>query len=199
MKTDIRIGHKWNHYQRLYNLHFEQRRSIVEIGVDKGASLISHLENGFEKVYGIDVNHCEPLPFIKTFQGDASNKKFMADFLESLGTAPLDAVIDDGSHRPYHQYQTFKILFPRISIGGVYCIEDLHVADKPPHWRLWCKLGLPSVPKLLRELYNQQHRWHSIPETEIRSMPFEIHMYPNILFIKKVSTLIFVEETRAYV
>jgi hypothetical protein len=38
----------------------------------------------------------------------------------------LDVIIDDGSHHPDSQIETFTYGFSHLHIGGLYFIEDLH-------------------------------------------------------------------------
>lgn len=41
------------------------------------------------------------------------------------GLRPWTVVIDDGSHKPMHQLETFLEIFPRLLPGGVYIVEDI--------------------------------------------------------------------------
>ncbi len=43
----------------------------------------------------------------------------------------LDIVLDDGSHVASHQRTSFSTLFPLLSEGGLYIIEDMHKAYWP--------------------------------------------------------------------
>jgi demethylmacrocin O-methyltransferase len=42
-------------------------------------------------------------------------------------------VIDDGSHRPEHIRETFRLLFPLLDDDGVYAIEDTQTS----YWPFW--------------------------------------------------------------
>lgn len=57
-------------------------------------------------------------------QGNASNPEDMQRLAETVKA--FDVIIDDGSHASPHQQLAFKYLFPRLSPGGLYVIEDLH-------------------------------------------------------------------------
>lgn len=46
---------------------------------------------------------------------------------------PFDLIVDDGSHIPAHVVATFERLFPFLSVGGVYVIEDLQTS----YWPMW--------------------------------------------------------------
>ena len=45
--------------------------------------------------------------------------------------ARSEVVIDDGSHRPEHILETFRILFPLLADGGIYAIEDTQTSYWP--------------------------------------------------------------------
>ena len=72
-------------------------------------------------------------------QGDCGSE---LDLLRLAGTAAaFDVVIDDASHASFHQQLAFKVLFPKLTPGGIYIIEDLH-------WQSpFFEDQLPSVPK----------------------------------------------------
>jgi hypothetical protein len=77
-------------------------------------------------IYGFDISdfsHVKDARF--TFvRGDAGSE---ADLARLAETAPaLDVIIDDGSHASHHQQLALKMLFPKLSPGGIYIIEDLH-------------------------------------------------------------------------
>lgn len=181
-------GLKWSHYQELYERHLSGD-SILEVGVWNGASLLKHRER-FKHIFGID-NRFFTVPGCKVYIGSVSHAVFMestkSDIVSDVGQ--LDAIIDDASHRPYHQHNTFKALWPILKDGGTYCIEDLQVSNNIK-WSIWTALGLPSVPKLLKELQREQHAWSTVYEFVPRKRPYEIHIYPNIIFIKKCVTTI---------
>jgi len=42
-----------------------------------------------------------------------------------------DIIIDDGSHIPEHQIRTFVHLFPYVSPGGLYILEDIETSYWP--------------------------------------------------------------------
>jgi hypothetical protein len=77
------------------------------------------------RIYGLDVNECAYLDDerTRTFVADQGNVEDMARFVEAVPS--FDVVIDDGSHRPDHQQISLDFLFPRLSPGGLYFIEDL--------------------------------------------------------------------------
>ena len=50
------------------------------------------------------------------------DKEFLAGMLKTTGK--LDIIIDDGSHIPLHNIESFKFLFPFLNSGGYYIVED---------------------------------------------------------------------------
>jgi demethylmacrocin O-methyltransferase len=120
-------------YTRAYERHFAPFRQspvvLLEIGIGGGASLRTwrdYFPRG--KVFGLDVADCKPLEAhgVWTFQGSQADE----DVLERLlfRTGPLDVVIDDGSHRWSDQIASFRKLYPHVTPGGYYVVEDLHTS-----------------------------------------------------------------------
>lgn len=130
---------KWNHYFDIYETHFKEFKdkpiNIMEIGVDGGGSLKmwkQYFPNA--KVYGIDTcsgckNHEEDR--IKIFIGDQADLNFLQTIVKEVGL--FDIIIDDGGHYPHQQIASLNFLFPNISLGGVYLIEDLHASYFPTY------------------------------------------------------------------
>jgi hypothetical protein len=128
---------KWEHYFPIYEKHFAKYRRrdklrVLEIGIDHGGSLQlwkRYFGKGAE-IIGVDVNPAALFEEdqIKTYCFNQCNSQ-----IADLG--PFDIVIDDGSHRPEDQIQTFANLWPRTR--GTYLIEDCHegypaIAQKMP-------------------------------------------------------------------
>ena len=127
---------KWRHYFPIYERHLNNLRGrsahLVEIGVFGGGSLRMWREyRGTNmQVTGIDIE-----PACKAYEadgisvviGDQGDPAFWTSFLAEA--APIDAVIDDGSHDPADQITTLKVLLPRLEPGGVYICEDVHGPD----------------------------------------------------------------------
>jgi len=107
---------------------------ILEIGIYKGASLTVFREYFPQaKIWAIDID-LEPaigkIPkSVEAIRGDQSD----ADFLNRLATTygNFDIIIDDGSHRVDHQRISFGALWPFVSVGGIYVIEDLESSISP--------------------------------------------------------------------
>lgn len=121
-KTDKAITHFYcDNYEKYLSGLRDKEFVMWEIGVAGGASMKMWREffpNA--KVYGIDNNpDCAGEGI---FIGDQADEKFLGETLEKTG-APL-IVVDDSSHVGDLTIKTFEYLFPRISDGGLYFIED---------------------------------------------------------------------------
>ena len=85
-------------------------------------------------IHGVDIYQvtlCEEKNRILTYVADQSNEDQMRSITRSIGST-IDIIIDDGSHLRDHQVMTFMILWDRLTVGGLYIIEDIqydHVDD----------------------------------------------------------------------
>lgn len=134
-------GSHW--YARYYERFFAPRRSrrlnVLEIGIggyrdpEAGGGSLRMWRTYFPKsrIYGIDIHDKRPHDEarIKTFCGSQADPAFLARVVQQIGT--LDIVIDDGSHQNEHVLTSFGILFPHLSDGGLYVIEDTQTS----YWR----------------------------------------------------------------
>jgi hypothetical protein len=91
-------------------------------------------------IHGFDISDFSRLRHerFRFVRGDAG----VSEDLDVLaGSAPhFDIIIDDASHASYHQQLALKMLWPRLSPGGLYIIEDLHW-QSPVY-----EASMPSVP-----------------------------------------------------
>jgi hypothetical protein len=125
--------HKWKHYLPVYERHLAHLRSrearLVEIGVASGGSLQMwrNYLGPTSHIIGVDV-----APLCKTLEqdgitieiGSQGDPEFWRGFVAKH--APIDAVIDDGSHESEDQILTLKLLLPHLRPSGVYICEDVH-------------------------------------------------------------------------
>lgn len=77
-------------------------------------------------IYGIDIN--KDLMFtedrIKTILADQNKEEDLKSVIDIIN-APLDIIIDDGSHNGNHQVFSFMYLHKYLAPGGIYIIEDI--------------------------------------------------------------------------
>ena len=99
--------------------------TILELGVFKGGS-IKTWETYFEnaKIYGVDIDES-----CKAYSSDRCNVLIqdLADENNLMKLAELSPqiIIDDASHIWSHQIKAIFQLFPRLSQGGIFIMEDL--------------------------------------------------------------------------
>lgn len=185
--------HKWHHYIPIYDRYFSSFRTkkirFLEIGVSKGGSL-----NMWRKylgddaiIYGIDID-----PGCYAFNGISGQVRIGSQddpaFLQSVITemGGVDIVLDDGSHRMDHILNSLKYLFPRLNLGGIYLIEDLHTA----YWPSWGGGYLaPSnffgfVSELIDDMHHWYH-WQGSTHPEISEFCTAVHIHDSIAVLEK--------------
>jgi hypothetical protein len=122
-------------------------------------------------IYGIDILSADFLnrDRLRTLIADQSSPESLLHAVDEIGV-PLDIIIDDGSHASRHQQITLATLFPFVTQGGVYIIEDLHY--QPP------SLESPADVKTLVLLqdYARSSRFISPYTTADEAMYLESHI-----------------------
>lgn len=179
-----RVTHKWVHYFSIYDQlltpYVGTDVKMLEIGVFKGGSLGLWRKFFGDKatIFGIDIN-----PDCAAFDGEYASVRigsqddpdFLRKVVEEMGG--VDVVLDDGSHLPNHQRASFDILFPLLSEGGLYMIEDMCTAYWPPYD------GGPKVPgtavEFLKDKVDEMQKHYFTPGvntpeamTDIESIQF---------------------------
>ena len=143
-----------NHnYARLYSSYFEELRQeklkILEIGIDKGYSLKSWKEYfPNADITGIDILDLKQFEEnrVHVEQGDQKDTVFLKKVNDTHG--PFDIIIDDGSHHNEDMKASFDYLFPLLTQGGMYVVEDLHAC----YWGKTHGTGEPVFIDRLKEL-----------------------------------------------
>lgn len=117
---------------------------ILELGILEGGSFV-FLDKLFspQRMAAIDLspNPVEPLDeYVSTHpnrHAHFSTSQTDEAALESIVTeeleGKLDLIIDDASHTYEHTKKSFEILFPLLSPGGLYVVEDWSWAHNPDH------------------------------------------------------------------
>ncbi|WP_119461877.1 class I SAM-dependent methyltransferase [Rhodospirillaceae bacterium SYSU D60014] len=111
-------------YDRYFSPIRQDVRKVLEIGVQSGKSLRmwrDYFPNA--EIYGLDLDPaCKAVEEdrIRIAIGDQSNPSDLAKL-----PTDFDIIIDDGSHIPAHQINTFRYLFRHnMNERGVYAVED---------------------------------------------------------------------------
>lgn len=180
---------KWTHYMDIYDRHLSLWRGhavrFLEIGVWKGGSLELWREYLGQQatIFGIDIDPTcagkvdPPNQFRLGSQADAA---FLRQVVEEMGG--LDVVIDDGSHIAPHQRASFRALWPVLSDGGLYVIEDMHTAYWPGVYRGGFRRNGTAVEivKGLTDDLNRAYHWHG----QVQDVA-ALHLYDSVAVIEK--------------
>ena len=187
------IVHKWLHYLPIYDQLLESfigsKVKMLEIGVYKGGSLKLWREflGKDATIFGIDIdNDCVAYDGVhgSVRIGSQDDPQFIRRVVSEMGG--VDVVLDDGSHVATHQLASFNVLFPILSEGGLYIIEDLHTA----YWSSF-EGGLKrrnTAIEFLKEKIDEIHKHYqfnglntSATMTDIESIQF----FDSIAVIRK--------------
>ena len=136
---------KWSQYFDIYDQVLSPYRAgfpgapggatrplrFLELGVFQGGSLELWREffGADAAIMGIDIDErCAgvaraDLPVRIGSQADGA---FLKSVVNELGG--VDVVLDDGSHVAKHQRASFDALFPLLTPGGLYIVEDVHTS-----------------------------------------------------------------------
>tara|TARA_B100000959_G_C14715642_1_gene514755 strand:- start:70 stop:651 length:582 start_codon:yes stop_codon:yes gene_type:complete len=122
-----------NFYEGLFLPYKNKEINLLEIGVQRGASL--NLWNDYfvnaKSITGMDIDASSILDEerekwtdkICLIEGDSTSSETLLKF---------DIIIDDGDHSYRTQIRTFENLYHKLKIGGVYVVEDV---SKESMWR----------------------------------------------------------------
>lgn len=207
--------HKWHHYFEIYDRHFSKYKDtnpvIVEIGVAGGGSIEmwNHYFSNKCTIYGVDIDPAcksveDHFSNVKIFIGDQNNEEFLNQLKNEV--PKIDILIDDGSHIGSHIIKTFETLYPNISFGGTYLIEDMHTSYWSDQGDFY-KGGLlrPGTAieylKTLIDKLNAKHQktvtkkfaWSKetieTPDTSFSNITNSLHFYDSIAVIEKHKSL----------
>jgi hypothetical protein len=188
-----KIVHKWLHYlpiyEQLLSPYIGSSVNLLEIGVSKGGSL--RLWRRFlgdrAVIFGIDIDpacalHDGDSGFVRI--GSQDDPEFLRGVVREMNS--LDVVLDDGSHVASHQRASINVLFPLLSEGGLYIIEDLETA----YWAHF-EGGLKrrgTVIELLKGKVDETHRHYRVAGLNtIETMPDieSIQFFDSIAVVRK--------------
>lgn len=133
--TDKLIHGYTEFYARYMDPVRETTKKVLELGIGKGASARMWLEY-FPNAHIYVVDN-DPIA-IKTVEDSVPTGRFT--IIQADQTDPtiwnmvgdnIDFVIDDASHRPEHQIETFKQGMGCVKPGGWYIIEDTQCSFHP--------------------------------------------------------------------
>jgi len=112
-------------YQELLGPRRERVRSLLEIGVYKGASLRAWRDffpNAI--VMGLDIDADNLVDDERVISRHA-NAAAREQVEWAVGERAFDVIVDDGSHALQDQLMAYFYLFEKLKPGGLYFIEDI--------------------------------------------------------------------------
>ena len=119
-------------FTEFYNDYFETYTgrpiNILEIGIDKGASLLT-LKDFFPEasIYAIDINpDSVNLNLGNSIHKYLCSQDDFANLQKIFYGLKFDIIVEDGSHMTSHQQSSLGFFFPYLNRGGMYISEDLH-------------------------------------------------------------------------
>jgi hypothetical protein len=191
------VVHKWHHYIPLYDRYFSPWRDkplrFLEIGVSEGGSL--QLWRSYfgpqATIFGIDIN-----PDCARFDGQAGSVRigsqtdpaFLNRVVAEMGG--VDIVLDDGSHHMDHIRASLDVLFPKLAVGGVYFIEDLHSAYWPGFGGGYHHKN--NIFNMLRKISDDMHHWYHGRPSHFPNFGPDIgalHLHDSIMVLEKAQSL----------
>ena len=188
---------KWHHYLPLYDRYLQPYRDrsaqpvrLLELGVFKGGSLQLWREyfGASATIFGIDIDQsCQALDGVSGGQvriGSQTDDEFLRAVVAEAGG--IDIVIDDGSHNAAHMNKSFDILFPLLSDGGLYVVEDLHCA----YWRFYgggYRRRGTFIERSKQLIDDMHHWWHKRGQgvAAAANRVAGVHFHDSIVFIEK--------------
>lgn len=128
-------GGKHCYLEKYYQSKFDPVRTstkkVFEIGVYEGASIRlwrEYFENA--EIYALEVLSKRR----RMFEGEDRINLIIGNSIQSSSYTHLpkdfDIIIDDGSHKPEDQFNTFKLAHQHLRTGGLYIIEDVRDINK---------------------------------------------------------------------
>jgi hypothetical protein len=187
--------HKWHHYLPIYHRYLNPWRGrqvrMLEIGVSRGGSLqLWRRFLGPEAIlFGVDIDpECARFDglYAQVRIGSQADTGFLHEVVTEMGG--LDIVLDDGSHISEHIRATLDVLYPLLSEGGLYIVEDLHAC----YWRNYGggyrRPG--SFIETVKTMIDDIHHWYHAQGQEVTAVEGNlaaIHFYDSIVVLEKAA------------
>jgi cephalosporin hydroxylase len=122
-------------YERLLGRRRLDPLNVLEIGVGRGGSLRMWSEwMPQATIIGLDVTDRPGVDVGRAHRvlGDQASPAVLADLIARW--APFDLVVDDGGHQHHQHVASWTGLWPHVTAGGVYAVEDLRATPASVPW-----------------------------------------------------------------
>jgi autotransporter strand-loop-strand O-heptosyltransferase len=172
-----------NTYTEILRPIINKEFNLFEIGIVKGKS-INVWQDYLKKanIYGLDTEQEWSQDRVRIFKGDQNNVNDLQDVVNSLNNCRI--IIDNGSHNPQHQLNSFHFLFKNLlENGGYYVIENI----EPSYTNPLSSLNVPETVHLnivdyFGKINHQLNDNDLVNDLGIESISFS----PNLITIKKI-------------
>jgi len=134
-----KVNHHGYHfyYPKFLSEYKDEQFNLLEIGYQHGNSYYLWQEYFPKaKIFSADLNPIKVDQSHILLKCDQNKIEDLQYLVNEVKTAKI--IIDDGTHQPTHQAQTFHYLFQNLlSFGGVYIIEDIECNYWNPDAEIW--------------------------------------------------------------
>lgn len=204
-KYAIRFGtDKWGshfytpHYHR-YLSHLRKKRfTLLEIGIGgyeeqgKGGESLRMWREYFPKaqIVGLDIVDKQFVASnrIRPYVGSQTDPEVIDQIFHDF--PDIKVVVDDGSHRPEHIRESFRLIIDRLPADGIYIIEDTQTSYWPKYGgsldRDAPETTMAMVKGLIDGLNHEEFLDDYMPTTTDRTI-MAIHCFHNLVIIEKGS------------
>ncbi|EAZ79802.1 class I SAM-dependent methyltransferase [Algoriphagus machipongonensis] len=189
-------------YTPNYKLHLQHLRgksfNMLEIGVGgydnphQGGGSLRMWKRFFSKakIHAIDIFDKSALneSRIKIFQGSQVDLEFLDKVCDEIGE--IEVIVDDGSHINEHVITTFKHLFPKLKLGGIYVVEDTQTSYWEEYGGKVTELNDPETINGFFKRFVDNLNYKEFPIADYEADYYtkhivSIHFYHNMIFIYK--------------
>lgn len=127
-RTDKQMRHKYlSVYGKNFQMIREKVKAVLEIGIDKGGSLLlweRYFPNA--KIYGVDIQEVpEDLKGRERITVFPNTDAYDPEFIKNIDSVEFDLIIEDGSHNLEDMKKVVQNYAPLLKKGGSLYIEDL--------------------------------------------------------------------------
>lgn len=196
--TDKASNHRYTaHYERHLGHLRSEAFNLLEIGIGgyaregQGGASLRMWKQFFRRaqVIGLDIQDKSFVEEarIRAYQGSQTDEALLRRIVEEAGG--IKVVIDDGSHRPEHIRESFRVLFPLLAEDGIYAIEDTQTS----YWPEWggdedrhaTSTTMALVKDLVDGLNYEEYVDEDYEPTYTDRNVVAVHAYHNLVLIEK--------------